>query len=404
MAGDSAAALAAAAAAAEVADRFGDSNLLALALMEQGRLLVRLGNVQEGLERLDEAMVEATTGALSPIVTGLVYCSVIDGCQEVQELRRATEWTAALSEWCDRQPGLVPFTGTCLMHRAELLQLGGEWGAALEEARLAGERFAGRANEAAAGRALYRQGEILRLRGDLAAAERAYRAASRSGCEPQPGFALLRLAQRRTEAAVAAIEQVLAATPDWVERARQLPAAVEIALAAGDRERARMTADELDEIATSRDSTMLHAQAAQAGGAVRLAEGDPRGALRDLRRAWKLWQELGAPYEGARARLLVADACRALGDEETAALESDAASAVLAQLGARQEGGVSGDLTPRELQVLRLLADGRSNKAIAAELVVSKRTVDRHVSNIFDKCRVSSRAGATAYAYEHGLI
>lgn len=402
--GDSAAALTAAAAAAEVAERFGDSNLLALALMDQGRHLVRLGRVRDGLERLDEAMVEATTGELSPIVTGLVYCSVIDGCQEVHELRRATEWTAALSEWCDRQPGLVPFTGTCLMHRAELMQLRGEWRAALEEARLAGERFAQRANDAAAGQALYRQGEILRLQGDLAGAERAYREASRRGCEPQPGLALLRLAQGQTEGAVAAMEQVLASTTGWVERAGLLPAAVEIALAAGDHERAHTRVGELDKIAGRRGSTMLRAQVAQARGAVRLADGDPRGALQDLRQAWKLWQELEAPYEGARTRLLVADACRALGDNETAAFEVDAAHVALGELGVVREGGVAGDLSPRELQVLRLLAAGRSNKAIATELVLSKRTVDRHVSNIFHKCRVSSRAAATAYAYEHGLI
>jgi DNA-binding CsgD family transcriptional regulator len=402
--GDSAAALAAAAAAAKVAERFGDSDLLALALMDQGRQLVRLGRVQEGLETLDEAMVEATTGELSPIVTGLVYCSVIDGCQEVHELRRANEWTAALSEWCDRQPGLVPFTGTCLMHRAELMQLRGEWRAALDEARLAGERFAQRSNAAAAGAAFYRQGEILRLQGDLAGAGQAYRAASRNGCEPQPGLALLRLAQGRTEAATAAIEQALAATTGWVERARLLPAAVEIALAGADRERARTISAELDTIATRRGSTMLDAQAAQARGAVRLADGDPRGALQDLRQAWKCWQELEAPYEGARARLLVAGACLALGDRETASLEVDSARAVFEQLGVTRERGSTGDLSPRELQVLRLLAAGHSNKAIAAELVLSKRTVDRHVSNIFDKCRVSSRAAATAYAYEHGLI
>jgi len=373
-------------------------------LMDEGRLLVKQGRVREGLEKLDEAMVEATAKELSPIVTGLVYCSVIDGCQEVHELRRASEWTAALTEWCDAQPGLVPFTGTCLMHRAELMQLRGQWPQALDEARLAGERFARRSNDAAVGDALYRQGEILRLQGNLAAAEEAYRAASRSGREPQPGLAQLRHAQGRSEAATAAIEQALAATTNWVERARLLPAAVEIVLAAGDRERAQALTGELDEIATRYSSSFLRAHVAQARGAVALADGDARGALLALRRAWKLWQELEAPYEGARARLLAADACRAIGDEETAALELDAARATLERLGAARPEGGSGDLTVRELQVLRLLAAGRSNKAIAAELVLSKRTVDRHVSNMFAKCRVSSRAAATAYAYEHDLI
>jgi tetratricopeptide (TPR) repeat protein len=280
--GEWAAAYDAAAAAAEVAERFGDSNLLALALMDQGRHLVRQSHVREGLEKLDEAMVEATSSELSPIVTGLVYCSVIDGCQEVHELRRANEWTAALSEWCDRQPGLVPFTGTCLMHRAELMQLRGEWGVALEEARLAGERFAQRSNDAGFGEASYRQGEILRLQNDFSGAERAYRAASRSGCEPQPGLALLRLGQGRADAAAAAIRRAVSETTEPLERARLLPARVEIALAVEDVDGARAACDELEELASRFPTRMLEAMAANARGA---SACQPRlaGARRPLR-------------------------------------------------------------------------------------------------------------------------
>ena len=405
-----------AAAAAAVAARFGDADLLALALMDQGRALIRQGRVEEGLGKLDEAMVEATAGELSPIVTGLVYCSVIDGCQEVHELRRATEWTAALSQWCDGQPGLVPFTGTCLLHRAELMQLRGEWRVALEEARLAGERFARRSNDVAAGQAAYRQGDVLRLQGELAEAEQAYRHASRRGYEPQPGLALLCLTQGRSRAAVAAIDQVVAGTTGWVERARLLPACVEIMLAVGEPERARGACVELEGIAARRGSAMLHARAAQARGAFELAGGDARRALLVLRQARKLWQELEVPYECAQVRVLIARACRSLGDRETAAFELEAARAVFEQLGAMPDlsvvdsltgasmAGDPGGLSTRELQVLRLLASGQSNKAIAAELVLSKRTIDRHVSNIFTKLRVSSRAAATAYAYEHQLI
>ena len=416
VAGDLVAALAAAAGAAQIAERFGDANLLALALAEQGQLLIRQGHVGGGLEKLDEAMVEATAAGLSPIVTGLVYCSVIDGCQQVHELRRANEWTAALTRWCDGQPGLVPFTGTCLLHRAELLQLRGEWPAALEEARLAGERLAQRSNDAAAGQASYRQGELLRVQGELAEAERAYREASRRGCEVQPGLALLRLAQGQTDAAVAAIAQAVAGAADRVERARLLPACVEIMLAHGDREQARSAWVELDGIAARHGTPVSRAQAAQARGAVDLADDDARGALIGLRQAWKLWQEVEAPYEAAQTRVLVAQACRALGDAETAALELEAARADFEQLGAAPDlvrldslaggaaEGETGGLTARELQVLRLVAAGQSNKEIAAGLVLSKRTVDRHVSNIFTKLRVSSRAAATSYAYEHKLI
>ena len=414
--GDWGAASAAAGAAAEIAERFGDADLLALALMNQGRYLVRQERVEEGLGKLDEAMVAAAAGELSPIVTGLVYCSVIDGCQEVHEPRRAGEWTAALTRWCDQQPGLVPFTGTCLVHRAELMQLRGDWGAALEEARLAGERLAQRSNDAAVGQASYRQGEILRLQGHLSAAEQAYRDASRRGYEPQPGLALLLLAQGRTDPAAAAIEQVVAGTMEGVERARLLPAYVEIMLAARDRERASRACADLEAVAASFGSAMLHALAGHARGAAALEDGDGRGALVALRRAWKLWQELEAPYEGARSRVLIAQACRSLGDDETAVLELEAARTVFEQLGAAPDlvrvdslagaaaPGDSGGLSGRELEVLRLVAAGKSNKVIAAELVLSKRTVDRHVSNIFVKLRVSTRAAATAFAYEHELI
>ena len=414
--GDWEAASAAAAAAAEIAARFGDPDLLAIALMDEGRYLIRQERVQEGLGKLDEAMVAALAGELSPIVAGLVYCSLIDSCQEAQEPRRASEWTAAMTRWCDQQPSIAPFTGTCLVHRAELMQLSGDWGAALEEARLAGKRFALQSNEAAGGQASYRQAEILRLQGDLPAAELAYRAASRLGFEPQPGLALLLLAQGRIKPAAAAIEQVMAGTTEPVERARLLPACVEIMLAAGEREQARRACSELEATAAGFGSAMLGALAGHARGAVALAEDDARGALVAVRRAWKVWQELEAPYEAARARVLAAQACRTLGDGETATLELDAARAGFEQLGAARDVAWvdsiaapevpedAGGLTAREHQVLRMLAAGQSNKSIAAELVLSKRTVDRHVSNIFAKIRVSSRAAATAYAYEHRLV
>jgi DNA-binding CsgD family transcriptional regulator len=414
--GDWMAACSSAAAAAGVASRFGDADLLALALMDQGRSLIRLERVEDGLGKLDEAMVAATVGELSPIVTGLVYCGVLDGCREVHELRRATEWTAILARWCDRQPGLVPFTGTCLVHRAELMQIGGDWQAALDEARLARQRFLQRSNEVAAGQASYRQGEILRLQGDLTGAERAYREASRRGHEPQPGLALLLLALSRTDAAAAAIEQALAGTTERVERARLLPTCVEIMLVAREADRAHSACVELEGIAASQRSALLVALAAQARGAVELVAGDARGALVALRQASTLWHQLEAPYERARSRVLVARACRALGDDETATLELGAARAAFARLGAAPDLAVveslagnavsrgTAGLTARELQVLRLLAAGESNKAIAAELILSKRTVDRHVSNIFRKLHVPTRAAATAYAYQHELV
>jgi DNA-binding CsgD family transcriptional regulator len=415
-AGDYEAAAATAADAAEIGERFGDADLFALAVQAQGILLVKLGRVLEGLGLLDEAMVAVTAGELSPIVSGLVYCGVIEGCQEAYELRRAQEWTAALTRWCEQQPDMVSFTGRCLVHRAEIMQLHGAWQEALEEARRAGWRCAQVRNQAAAAQAFYQQAEIYRLQGEFAAAEEAYREASRCGWEPQPGLALLRLAQGNGEAAAATIRRVVGETTERLKRARLLPAYVEIMLAVGDAQEARSACRELEEIPAGYRSGMLGAISAHARGAVDLADGDARAALVALRHAWQVWQELEVPYEAARVRVLLGLACRALGDDETASLELEAARGVFAQLGAtpdlarldsltRRAPSIDAHgLTLRELQVLRLVAAGETNKAIAADLILSERTVDRHVSNIFTKLGVSSRAAATAYAYEHQLV
>jgi tetratricopeptide (TPR) repeat protein len=333
--GDWEAAASTAADAAEIGERFSDRDLFALAVHEQGHALVRLGRVEEGMRLLDEAMVAATAGELSPIVTGLVYCSVIAYCQELYELRRAREWTDALTQWCEQQPQMVAHTGVCLVHRAEIMELQGAWRDALEEARRAGERLAqGTLNQLAVGYALYRQGEVHRLRGQFAAAEEAYRDASRCGCEPQPGLALLRLAQGNDAAAAAAIRRAMGETTERLTRARLLPAYVEIMLAVGDVEKTHSACHELEDIAAGHRNAVLGAISAQARGAVDLASGDAQASLIALRRAWQVWQELEAPYEAARTRVLLGLACHALGDDDTAALELEAARSVFAQLGA----------------------------------------------------------------------
>jgi DNA-binding NarL/FixJ family response regulator len=341
---------------------------------------------------------------------------VIRSCQDVYALGRAREWTQALKAWCDAQPGDSTFTGTCLVHRSEILQMNGEWPAAIEEARLAAQRLTGRFNERAAAPALYQQGELHRLRGEFAEAEEAYASASRLGSEPQPGLALLRAAQGRLEVAGAAVRRILGGLTDPMKRARYLPAHVEIMLAAGDLEEARSAAAELEKLAESFDTEAVVAMAAHARGAVILAEGDSRSALEPLRRSFEIWSRLDTPYLAARVRLLVGQACRVLGDEDGFRLETEAAAAVFRELGAAPDlerlSALSNHapssrphgLTPRELQVLRLVAAGKTNKTIATELFLSEKTVDRHLSNIFDKLDVSSRAAATAFAYEHHLI
>ncbi|HET8756660.1 MAG TPA: LuxR C-terminal-related transcriptional regulator [Solirubrobacteraceae bacterium] len=409
IAGDRSAALATAAEAGAIAERFGEGDLHALAGVEHGRSLLLLGHIGDGLRMLDEAMVGAARGELSPIVTGLVYCSVIDACQSVYELRRAQEWTAALTQWCEEQRDMIAFTGRCLVHRAEILQLHGAWDDALREARRAGTR-PGRA----AGQAHYRCAEVHRLHGDLSRAEDAYRDASRSGTEPQPGLALLRRDQGDTNAAAAAIRRALAEAAEPIDRLRLLPAGVEIMLAAGELESARALCEELERLAPAFASTLLDALVGHARGAVELAAGDARGALPALRAAGRAWQELSVPYEGARVRVLLGRACRALGDADSATLELEAARETFSALAATPDvervdalldrADDRHGLTARELEVLRLVAAGETNKAIAATLVLSERTVDRHVSNIFVKLGTASRTAATAYAYRHGLV
>jgi DNA-binding CsgD family transcriptional regulator len=405
---DFAGAAAAAADAVHIAERFGDRDLFALAIQAQGYMLIKDGQVREGLALLDEGMVAVTAEELSPIVTGIVYCGVILACQEVYEVRRAREWTRALANWWALQPEMVAFTGRCLVHRAEVLQLDGAWRDALTEARRAGERFV-ETNNPAAGLACYRQGELLRLQGEFAAAEQAYRQASAFGWEPQPGLAQLRLAQGRADAAAAAIRRAEAATTLPLERARLLPAFVEIMLAVGDVESARRACRELGELAGMYESTMLAALVAHAEGAVRLADGDAQAALGPLRRASETWLALEAPYEIARTRVLVGEACRLLGDEEAAALETEAARSIFERLGAKPDlarfgAAAAHGLSRRELEVLRLVASGKSNREIAAALVISEHTVARHIQNIFAKLRLSSRAAATAFAFEHDLV
>ena len=401
--------------AAEIGDRFGDVDLVTLARNIQGRALIAQGRTVEGMAVLDEVMVAVMADEVSEIVAGAVYCSVIEACQEVLDLRRAQQWTAALTHWCDSQPDLVPFSGHCLVHRAEIMQLRGAWPDALEAAQRACERLLRRA-QPAVGAAFYQQGELYRLCGEFAQAEEAYQQASRWGREPQPGLARLRLAQGQVGVAEAAIRRVVDGAEDRVARSRLLPALVEIMFAAGDIHAARAAADELSEMADDLDAPLLRALATHARGAVLLLEGDAQAAVRALRRAWTAWQELEVPYEAARARVLIGLTCRQLGDEETAEMELDAASWVLGQLGAvpdharaqalsrKTAAKPAGGLTARELEVLRLVATGKTNKSIAADLFLAEKTVARHVSNIFTKLDLSSRAAATAYAYDHDLV
>jgi DNA-binding CsgD family transcriptional regulator len=416
MAGDLAAARNGFGEAIEVGARFANRELVALARVGLGRCLIAIGDVADGMAMLEEAMAAVHAHDVSATAVGDIYCTVIEGCQQVCDVQRARTWTAELSRWCDGQPELVLFRGQCLVHRAELMLLAGAWHDAVVETRLACDRLAQPAGRAALGAAHYVRAELARLAGAFPDAEEAYRSAGRWGRDPQPGLARLRLAQGRTVDARAALRRALGEAHGPIPRCPLLAAVVEIDLADGDVAAARSAADDLAAIATAWDTPFAHGLSAYATGVVTLEEGDVSAALGALRRAASIWDELDVPYEAARARVVIGAACRAAGDEDTARMAFDAARSVFHQLGAKPDAiGIDrltaaaarrspGGLTAREVEVLTLLAAGKSNRAIASQLFVSDKTIASHVSNIFTKLGVTSRSAATAVAYQQHLV
>ncbi|MFC7595584.1 LuxR C-terminal-related transcriptional regulator [Terrabacter sp. GCM10028922] len=407
-------ALACAEAATEAGRRHGDAGLVAVGLCAQGRIAIYGGRIPDGISFLDESMLEATSHALEPILLGNVYCTAIEGCQEVSDFRRVAEWTHQLHRWCVDQSGLVAFTGQCALHRGQLMRARGAWGEALEELSAAIERYRLGGSTAAIGQASCERGDLLRLRGDLAGADAAYQLSAEHGYDPQPGAALLWLARGADGAAVAAVRRLLAEPGPSVARSRVLPAAVDVLVAVHDTDAARECAAELEGLAASFGSEVLAASAAAAWGRVELASNDPAGALPYLRRAHQAWVALEMPYEAALALTATGRALIALGDAESARTPLASARQAFAALGARPDveaidrltapGSRPAGLSEREIEVLRLVAAGRSNAEIAAELVLSDRTVARHLSNIFTKIGVGSRTGAAAFAFEHDLV
>ncbi|WP_328944734.1 LuxR C-terminal-related transcriptional regulator [Streptomyces sp. NBC_00250] len=442
--GDHEAALAATRRMTALALASGSPDLLALSRQAESHVLLAAGRRAEGLALLDDAMCAVVAGELSGMVTGWLYCLALTQCMEAADLSRAVEWTNAAMEWCAppwsghppaddttaaaRTPGPLPMTvpsgenpfrGVCRAHRVEVLDLLGAWALAEAEARQACREVPVDCLESAAA-AYYAAGDVQRRQGRLEAAAVSYGHAHELGRIPQPGLALLRLAQGRAEAAVAGVDLALACRNDpdhdVLGRARLLAARTEVALAVRDVAGAARAAKELDALAGDGDVPLLRALADTALGSVALAEKGP-DALLPLRRALAGWLELRVPYEAAQVRMLLAAADRAAGDEEAARLELGTARAVFERLGAVPDarraaalvsGGsrrrLPGGLTAREAQVLRLVASGGTNKDIARELVISEHTVARHLNNIFAKLGVGSRASATAYAYAHSLL
>lgn len=395
---------------ADFAQRFGDRDLICLAQLGRGQARIAAGRIEEGMILLDEAMVAVTANEISPLPAGIIYCAVIGTCHLAYDLRRAHEWTAALDQWCAAQPDMIPYSAQCQAHRAALYRLHGAWREAYGAALIAQERF-GRGDRDAAYGAFYQKGEIERLRGDFEDAEASYRRAGETGFEPQPGLALLALARGDREVALALIRSAVEGS-DPGTRLRMLPALVTIELASGRVGAARVAADELRTVGSDSRMPLLKASASHANAAVLLEEGDARGALGEARRASALWRDLDVPFELAQCRALIARAHRLLEDEASAEVEFQAARAIFAELGAQPSleeldavrRPADSPLTAREIEVLRLVASGLTNKAIAARLYLSDKTVARHLSNIFAKTDLPSRAAATAYAYQHRLV
>lgn len=393
--------------------RFDDPDLVAMGLASHGRLLLYAGRVPDGLALLDEAMASLAAGEVSTVFAGNVYCAMIEACQEISDFGRAAQWTAALERWCDAQTGLVVYTGQCAVHRGQIMRLHGAYDEALIEFERAVQRYIEAGTEMAAGLTWAERGEVLRIRGDLTAAEVAYANASELGHDPQPGLALVWLAQGRVDAALGTARRLLVEPRDPVHRSQLLPGLAEIFLAAGVSDDAAAVSTELTDLATSFRIGPLRALAGYAAAGVALALGQHADAVPDLRRSIELWSEQSAPYEIARCRLRLGHALRSLGDEPSARSELQAAQQTFARLGAapaehaqigHPSANTPGGLSAREVEVLRLVASGKSNQQIAQDLVLSERTVARHISNIFTKLDVASRTAAAAFAFEHNLV
>jgi DNA-binding CsgD family transcriptional regulator len=403
--------------AAAIAKQFDDKDLMALALQGQGRSLIRKGEIDQGLALLDEAMIAVTAGEVSPLNAGGVFCSVLDACGEVFDLQRAQEWTIALKAWCDSQPDIMPYRGHCLIRRAELLHLHGAWSEAFEEAKRACECLALPSPRATLGGAFYQIGEIERMRGNLPEAEKAYEEAAKWTPNIGPGLARLRLAQNKADVANAMIRRISDHVLEPARRALLLDAWVEIALATNDIDSARMASQELAALSERIAFPFVRALSSRNAGAMMLADNNPQGAVAELERSRTLWHDLQVPYEAARVRCLLARSYRKLGNEESAAIEFAEAQKTFAGLGAsidlacvlkekepKPRSDTAGSLTEREIEVLRLVASGKTNRRIAMELQISEKTVARHLSNMFTKLNLDSRTAATVYAMERNLL
>lgn len=321
--------------AISISQEAADADLRAYALSNLGELKIASGDTVGGVALMEEASMSAVNGELSPFTTGVTACRVIGACRDLTDYRRASEWIEATERYCDRQ-SLSGFPGICRIHRAEVAVVGGDWVRAEEELLRATTELEAYRSVPPQADGFYAIGDIRRLKGDFEGAEAALREAHARGRSPQPALALIRLAEGKTKAAATALDAALVeqAQDQWA-RARLLPAQVEVALAAGDTSLARRATDELTAIVTGYASPAYEAIRRVTLGRILIAEGEPAAAVPEIRAAMTGWRDVGAPYEIARARVVLARALRALDDVEGADLESRAAADEFRRLGAR---------------------------------------------------------------------
>jgi ATP/maltotriose-dependent transcriptional regulator MalT len=390
--------------------RLGSPDLEAEALQTRGRILIEHGHLDDGMDHLDDAMLFAVEGRIGPFAMGKVYCSLIGACEDVGDFDRAAEWTEATLRWAEQHPFAI-FPGICRVHRAIVLKRRGALADAEREAARACEELS-RSHVGNSAAAYAEVGDIRRRLGDLDAAETAFARFQELGGGPCGGLALLRLAQGKTDIALDMVTGCLEETVNPLARAGLLPVLVHVAIAAHDLERAAIAAAELDEIATTFGTASLQVAALAARGRLQLAQRDG-AAIATLTQAAEAWHRLDVPYEEATARTLLGQALRNDGDEIAATASFQAAARLFDQIGARLDtalvlgGGqreLPAGLTPREVEVLQLITQGLTNNEIAERLSLSTKTVSRHLSNIFTKIGVSSRAAATAFAFENELV
>lgn len=401
--------------AIELGERCRSLDLHAMGIQTLGRALIAGGHIHEGMGLLDEAMALVLSHQLSPLITGWIYCNVVATCMARADLGRAGEWTDAAIAWCGSISALTPFHGICRMHRVEIAALRGDWQHAEAEALRTVEEMQGLEQHVVA-EALYAIGEIHLWRGDLPTAEEWFVRAHELGRNPQPGLAVIRLAQGKVDKATTAIRLSLAsACEPTIQRSRLLATQVDIALAGHDPHTAAEAATALEQVAVETGSTLLEATALLARAALDLSAGDLDQAISAATRAWSLCQQLKLPYDAARARMIIGVASKRAGDSDRAQVELEASRVAFDRLGAARDARAAAEqlraasdlprgLSTRELDVLRLVAAGKTNREIAATLIISEHTVSRHVQNVFRKLDVSSRSAATAFAFEHSLV